>query len=480
MLGRAQPAEVRGMRMDQQDSLGGKGAGDHPEAGFGRLDAQRFSAFHRQALITTGMGCVTDGYDLTSIGIVLPLVLASFDAKQSGGFAAAMLAGAALLGAALGALIFGQLAQHGRKRFYGLDALIMAIAGVAQAAAPDLACLIAIRFVLGLGVGADYVLSPIIMAEHANRADRGRALGLGFSMLYWAGAVMAALVSLLLHALGVAPGLIWRIVLATGALPAIAVLYLRRRMPETARYLARMAGDEAGARAVVESITGTPGMVPPVDGRDFGSVFRRHARDIFAASLLWFTFDIVLYATVLFGPSLIAKGLGLTPMLFSLIITLVFIMPALMVGSLCFLDRFGRKPVMIFGYSGAAIVLCLFNVLHPVIIHHAILGLFIYGVFNAMLMGPGLVCGVALLGVELTPTRIRAVGQSITVVGGRIGATVSAFVFPLMFAKLGQSAAIGTLAVLSIIGAIMTKRLIPETAGRSLEDVNDEPAGRET
>jgi hypothetical protein len=135
---------------------------------------------------------------------------------------------------------------------------------------------------------------------------------------------------------------------------------------------------------------------------------------------------------------------------------------------------------MIFGYIGAAIVLCLFNILHPSMIHHAGLGLFIYGVFNAMLMGPGLVCGTALLGVELTPTRIRAAGQSITVAGGRIGAAMSALLFPLMFAKLGQGAAIGTLASLSLSGAIMTRLLIPESAGRSLEDVSGELVSRET
>jgi MFS family permease len=317
------------------------------------------------------------------------------------------------------------------------------------------------------------------MAEHANRADRGRSLGLGFSMLYWVGAVMAGLLSLALHAFGVAPGLIWRIVLAAGALPALSVLYLRRRMPETARYLARIAGDQDAARAVAETVTGDADPVPPVDKRLFGEVFRSHGREIFAGTLLWFTFDIVIYSTVLFGPSLIAAGLGLTPTIFSLLISLVFVIPALTLGSLFLLDRFGRKPVMIIGYLGAALLLCLFNVLHQQIVHNAVLGLIIYGLFNVMLMGPGLVCGAALLGVELCPTRIRAVGQSITVVGGRLGATLSAFVFPMVFAKLGQGAAIGTLAVISIIGAVLTLTLIPETAGRALEDLCREPVAEQ-
>jgi len=98
--------------MDQQNVFGPAATLNHSIAGFDQLDTQRFSAFHMRAVVTTSMGCLTDGYDLTSIGIVLPLVLATFGDKQSDTLDAAMLAGAALLGAALGALIFGQLAQH--------------------------------------------------------------------------------------------------------------------------------------------------------------------------------------------------------------------------------------------------------------------------------------------------------------------------------------------------------------------------------
>ncbi|MDE2335173.1 MAG: MFS transporter, partial [Rhodospirillales bacterium] len=138
--------------------------------GFASLDEQPFKGFHWRAILTTGLGVFTDGYDLSSIGIVLPLVLATFGVKTISGLESGLLAGSALVGAAVGALIFGLLAQDGRKRFYGFDVLLMGVAALAQAFAPDLGWLIGIRFVLGIGIGADYVLSPTIMAEHANRA----------------------------------------------------------------------------------------------------------------------------------------------------------------------------------------------------------------------------------------------------------------------------------------------------------------------
>ncbi len=445
-----------------------------PHTGFKPLDDQPFKAFHWRAVFTTGMGVFTDGYDLASIGVVLPLVLASFGVAHIGSLDAALLAGSALLGAAVGALIFGMLGQQGRKKFYGLDVAIMAIAAVAQIFAPNLIWLIAIRFILGIGVGADYVLSPTIMAEHANRADRGRSLGFGFSVTWWLGGAVAGVLLLVLHACGVAPDLIWRIVLAAGALPALSVLYLRRQMPETTRFLARVAGDTEAARAVTETVTGRVQDLPPVDNRSFMSVFCTHLPQILGAALLWFVFDIVIYSTVLFGPSLIAKGLGMSPAGFTVLMDLIFIMPAVLIGALFLLDRFGRKPVQTWGYIGASLVLVAFAVLHQEIMHNAVLGLVLFGAFNMLIMGPSMVSGSGILGVELAPTRIRTVAQGITVVGGRLGASLSAFVFPLLFVKLGESAAIGLLVGLSIVGAILTQIVIPETAGRSLEDLSGE------
>src|SRR5262249_10150541 len=159
--------------------------------------------FHILTMFTTGMGVFTDGYDLSSIGIVLPLVLASFGIDHITGIQSGLLAGSALVGSSIGALLFGALAQRGRKRYYGIDVGLMAVAAAAQAFAPNLWSLILIRFVLGIGVGADYVLSPTIMAEHANRKDRGKKLGFGFAAMWGFGAVAAALVLMALERLGV-------------------------------------------------------------------------------------------------------------------------------------------------------------------------------------------------------------------------------------------------------------------------------------
>ena len=441
--------------------------------GFAELDEQPFKRFHWLTLFTTGMGVFTDGYDLASIGIVLPLVLASFGVQHLTGIESGALAGSALVGAALGALIFGPLAQQGRKKFYGYDVMLMAIMAFAQIFAPTLWWLIGIRFVLGIGIGADYVLSPTIMAEHANRPDRGKKIALGFGVMWQAGALAAALMALLLIGTGVSPDLRWRIVLAFGAVPALSVLYLRRKMPETARFLARLAGDEAAAGQVMEQISGAPPtLLPARDRRPFGEVFAAHAGAIFGAALIWMLFDIVIYSGILFGPSLIAKGLGLTPAVFGLLVPVMFILPAALLGAFL-VDRTGRKRLLVVGFAGSAISLGLFAWLHDAAMAVPAFGFALFGLYNVMIVvGPGTVAGAGLLGVEVSPTRIRSIGQAITVVGGRIGASIAAFVFPVLFGVMGEQGVIWLLAATSLVGAACTMFVIPETARRSLEDIN--------
>jgi len=389
-----------------------------------------------------------------------------------------MLAGSALVGAGIGAMVFGALAQNGRKKYYGMDVMLMALMALAQAFAPNLWSLIGIRFILGIGIGADYVLSPTIMAEHANRRDRGKKIGLGFGVMWPLGAAVAAVVLLLLGALGVAPDLQWRLVLAFGFVPAVSVLYLRRKMPETARYLGRLAGDKTNANAVVRQIAGIePDTSPLLDRRAWSDVFAKHARPIFGAALLWLLFDIVIYSGILFGPSLIAKGLGLTPTTFSLITSFVFVIPGALIG-VALIDKIGRKQLQVIGFIGAAMMLGLFAWQRNQVMAAPAFGMLLFGLYSLFITGgPSMVSGAGILGVELAPTRIRTIGQSVTVVGGRIGASISAFLFPLFFGALGETGVIALLAAVSVLGAICTMLVIPETARRSLEDINADAEG---
>ncbi|HEY1549660.1 MAG TPA: MFS transporter [Kofleriaceae bacterium] len=442
-------------------------------SGFAELDQKPLSRFHIIAMLTTGMGVFTDGYDLSSIGLVLPLCLASFGVDHITGLQSGLLTGAALVGSVIGALLAGWLAQKGRKRYYGIDVGIMAAAAAVQAFAPNLWMLIAIRFVLGIGVGADYVLSPTIMAEHANVKDRGKKLGFGFGAMWNFGAITAALVLLLLKAIGVSGELQWRIVLGFGAIPAVSVLTLRRRMPETARFLARVEGDTQKAREVLEGITGAHiDAAPLTDTRPWHELFAKHARGILGASLLWLTYDIVLYSGVLFGPSVIASGMHMTEIGFTLLVYAVLQTPGTLLGCLL-VDRAGRRTMTAIGFGLCAVGLFGFAPMLGSTSSAPILTFGMFALYNFSLsLGPGAISGAGLLGVELAPTRIRSIAQSFTVVGGRVGAALAAFVFPVLLGEIGKTSLLLVLAGVSLFGAAIAFLVVPETANRSLEDIN--------
>ena len=132
-----------------------------------RLDASGITWLHWKVLLTASMGFFTDAYDLFIIGVVLRLIeeewaLSTLDK--------ALVTSTALIASAVGAVIFGRVADLlGRKRIYGIEVLVLAAGAVASACAPNLAWLILFRVILGLGIGGDYPVSSTIMSEYAGK-----------------------------------------------------------------------------------------------------------------------------------------------------------------------------------------------------------------------------------------------------------------------------------------------------------------------
>jgi MFS family permease len=146
------------------------------------------------------------------------------------------------------------------------------------------------------------------------------------------------------------------------------------------------------------------------------------------------------------------------------------------------IDRIGRKPLQVWGFAASAVLLVVFAVLKVKLAGAPAIAFIVYGLFNVTQTGPGLVSGAGVFGVELAPTRIRSVAQSITVAAGRIGAAISGFAFPLLFGRIGEVGTVLILAGLALLGAICTRFMVPETSARSLEEINNEavapaPAG---
>lgn len=172
----------------------------------------------------SGVGFFTDASDLFDIGTVATLVATQWHLST---VETSWVTGSAILGAFLGAFVFGRIADVlGRTSVYVGVAVIMVIGALASALAPGFAWLVIARFVLGLGIGGDYPVSAVLMSEYSNRNDRGRMVGMVFSMQAL-GLIVGPLVGLILLQSGTSHDVAWRLLLGFGAIPAAGVICLR-------------------------------------------------------------------------------------------------------------------------------------------------------------------------------------------------------------------------------------------------------------
>src|SRR5947209_2040804 len=154
------------------------------------------------------MGFFADAYDLFIIGVVATIITAQWHIAS---YQKSLLSSLALLTSAAGAVAFGRLADKlGRRKVYGYEVLILAAGAIASACSPGIWWLIALRGVLGFGIGGDYPVSATIMSECANRQDRGRMVALVFCM-QGAGLVIGPLAAIGLLKAGLRPDLAWRV-----------------------------------------------------------------------------------------------------------------------------------------------------------------------------------------------------------------------------------------------------------------------------
>src|SRR6266516_486485 len=216
------------------------------------LDNSALSGFHLKAMLTSGRGFFTDAYDLFIIGVVLAILTPIWSLNK---FELSLIGNTSLIAAALGAIIFGRLADYvGRRSIYGFTLIVLAAGAIASALSPNVIWLLIFRFILGLGIGGDYPLSATLMSEYANRRDRGKLITMVFSM-QGLGLIICPLVAILLLVSGINHDLVWRIMLGLGAVPALATFYLRRQIAETPRFALTMQGDVEGATRTVEMVT---------------------------------------------------------------------------------------------------------------------------------------------------------------------------------------------------------------------------------
>ncbi len=426
----------------------------------------------------SGVGFFTDAYDLFVISTVAILLKSQWNLTTT---QTSWVAGSAILGAFFGALLFGRLADIlGRKRVYALVAVLMIVGALLSAVAPGFGWLIAARFLLGLGIGGDYPVSAVLMSEYSNRKDRGKLVGLVFSMQAL-GLIVGPIVAMALLGGGVSHNLTWRLLLAFGAIPAAAVVYLRSKMPESPRYEARVRGDSANVIDQLEQYSGGEIKASPTVREQTATLGlrafvtdRRLLRLLIATAGAWFLFDYAYYGNTLSLPailkdvdpnaSLIGK-LALTLLLF-----VVFAVPGYIL-AIVRMDRFGHRRLQLLGFSVMALTFVALGLIGPLT---EMVGPFIaiFGIsYFFVEFGPNTMTFV--LPSEVFPTSVRATGHGFAAGIGKLGAFIGVFLVPQLQSGLGLRGMLLVAGAASVGGLLLTL-LLPETSQRSLDEISGE------
>jgi len=426
------------------------------------------------------MGFFTDAYDLFVIGTVAAILKLQWNLSTT---QTSWVTGAAILGAFVGAFVFGRVADVlGRKSVYITVAVIMVIGALASAFAPNLIFLVVARFVLGLGIGGDYPVSAVMMSEFSNRRDRGRLVGLVFSMQA-VGLIVGPLVGLVLLSSGMSSSLTWRVMLGLGALPAAAVIYFRSRMPESPRFQSRVLGrsEQAAtdlqvfANGAVDTSSAVKVEARLMRLREF-LVDPRMILLMLGTAGSWFLFDYAYYGNTLSLPSILNEVSPNASLELKLVLTLALFVAFAVPGYLLAvwkMDKIGHRRLQFIGF--AVMALCFLALAAvPALTTNVAPFIAIFGVSYLFTeFGPNTTTFV--LPSEVFPINMRTTGHGFAAGIGKLGAFAGVFLVPQLQTHFGLRGLLLVAGVAAILGFALTK-VLPEPSGRSLEDVSGEEA----
>jgi major inositol transporter-like SP family MFS transporter len=439
--------------------------------------------FLRRVTGLAALGGALFGYDTGVISGVLPFMRPALGltALEEG-----IITSVLLVGAAVGALGGGRLADGvGRRKAMALSGVVFFVGALAVAFSPDVPVMVVSRFVLGLAVGSASVAVPTYLAELAPVADRGRLVSLN-SLMIVCGQLLAYLVNAALTPTGN-----WRLMLGLAAVPSVALVLGCVFVPETPRWL-HWHGMRSEALAVLRSSRSE---------REARREFQRSERALRRSRraeetggwaelrtpwlrrtvLIGIGIAIAQQATgtnsiVYFAPTIL-QGTGLSASV-SVVATIaigVVSVLALCLG-LFLVDRFGRRTLMVVGQAGGAVCLLALALVISRAGDSTTMSFVTLGVMGLFLaFQQSTVAPVAwLLISELFPARIKGLAAGATTMALWLSNFVVSLVFLPLLEAVGGRTTFLCFVVMSVLCLLFTVRFVPETRGRTLEEVEED------
>jgi MFS transporter, PHS family, inorganic phosphate transporter len=291
------------------------------------------------------------------------------------------------------------------------------------------------------------------------------------------GLIAGPLIALALLGAGASENVAWRTMLALGAVPAAAVIYLRRRMPESPRYQVQVQGRAEEAASQLSQFTrgqvngnGSGGRRDQMGLRAF-LTNRRYLILLAGTAGTWFLLDYAYYGNTISTPQilgLISPGAStMTKIALQFAIFVVAAVPGYVL-AIAGLDRIGHRRLQLTGFAMMALCFLIIGAV-PGMTTMVAPFLLVYAVsYFFTEFGPNMTTFV--MPSELYPVTMRATGHGISAGIGKFGAFIGVFLFPLLQTSLGLRGTLLLTAGVSVAGLALTL-VLPEPAGRSLEDI---------
>jgi MFS family permease len=446
---------------------------------------------HRKLWLLAARGVMLDGFDFFIIGVANPLIAEGWDLSAT---LKGLVSSAAIVGAIVGAGFLGPLADRiGRRRIFKYDLVLFVVFSAACIFAWNVWALIAFRFVLGIAIGLDYPISASYLAEILPSKARGRWLVGAFS-LQAVGILLGALVGVVV--LELFPHIYaWRIMLGFGIVPALVIIWFRRSVPESPRWLAQNE-HEREAEQIGEALVQHRVHVTDVDRHreeaqpeGLKALFqpqlfqRRMLRRTVFTAVPWFLMDIATYGVGIFMPTLLAAIIVAKPnttfitddiadtqwtAALDVLLVVGFVIAILLV------ERVGRVRLQLVGFAVMAGALCLLAIADGLPgggNAHLPLVFIGFALFNTF-MNAGPNATTYALPAEVFPSEIRAAGDGFAAGSAKLGAALGVFLFPILLQDIGTSAVLFITAGACALGFVVTLIFRIEPRGRSLNEVS--------
>jgi SP family arabinose:H+ symporter-like MFS transporter len=420
------------------------------------------------------------GVDLNIIGSAMVFLKDQFQLNPSEiGFAA----GSALLGCVFGPILGILLGDRiGRKRCLYIAALLFAISAVGTALPKTILQFNTFRFIGGLGVGFSSVVAPMFIAEIAPAAKRGR-LVLMYQLAITLGAMLGVVTAWILAAT-LAEDISWRWMFGLELVPCVIFCFLLFFVPRSPRWLAQKGHtDEAlhvltkinGPARAAEELSTIKASISAESGT-FGELFQPGFRlALLVGVILAFLNNWTGWSCVAYYQQLILQQAGFTSpaeaigaSVFSMVANVVLTLLAISL-----VDRWGRRPMWIFGSLAMIVSTLLMGLiiqanLHPML---AVVGVVLVLIPHAVALGPL----PWLMISELFPTRIRARAVSIATVCVWVAGYTGTQLFPMIGSAFEKQGVPGgtywVFTVICVFSLVFGLKLLPETKGRTLEEI---------